>query len=437
MTEIFFIFLHLLVITIFCYPSKWVILFFNDNKNINLIEKLEKGIVINIFFLLIISFFLRKNSNVIFYFCLFFFLINLFSIIKDYFELSKLKKFILNKEFVILFVLTFIFSINLSNNLKLGWDAQNYWLIKKLVFTNNGDIFDLQYTPMKSYPYLGSFLWFFYTKFSITGYEYFGRIFYIFLFLVSIFSVFSISKLNFIKNFLLTIATVFLIYNSSLFNGYQEILIFSLTAILVKTIYKYFNYFDKDYTFNNYYYFIGIIFLNILFIKNDALIIIFIFLLSLLLVKIKISEKFKFLCIIIFIYLLKYNFFNYINLNNYLQEDNYQNISIIKLLDFFNLERILLIIKYLFFASLDNPIFFVVGFFLIIMFKNNKNNIFFSFLLLSYLFSVSFIFAAFFLTSLPLEFHLKTAASRLLFEVSGFFLILIPLFFNKIPYLKK
>ena len=437
MTEIFFIFLHLLVITIFCYPSRWVILFFRDNKNINLIEKLEKGIVINIFFLLIISFFLRKNSNVVFYFCLFFFLINLFSIIKDYFELSKLKKFILNKEFVILFVLTFIFSINLSNNLKLGWDAQNYWLIKKLVFTNNGDIFDLQYTPMKSYPYLGSFLWFFYSKVSFTGYEYFGRIFYIFLFLVSIFSVFSISKLDLIKNFLLTIATVFLIYNLNLFNGYQEILIFSLTAILVKTIYKYFNYFDKDYTFNNYYYFIGIIFLNILFIKNDALIIIFIFLLSLLLMKIKISEKFKFLCIIIFIFLLKYNLFNYINLNNYLQEDNYQNISIIKLLDFFNLERMLLIIKYLFFASLDNPIFFVGGLFLIIMFKNNKNNIFYSFLLLSYLFSVSFVFAAFFLTSLPLEFHLKTAASRLLFEVSGFFLILIPLFFNKISYLKK
>lgn len=437
MTEIFFIFLHLLVIIIFCYPSRWVILFFRGNKNINLIEKLEKGIVINIFFLLIISFLLRKNSNVVFYFCLFFFLINLFSIIKDYFELSKLKKFILNKEFVILFVLTFIFSINLSNNLKLGWDAQNYWLIKKLVFTNNGDIFDLQYTPMKSYPYLGSFLWFFYTKFSITGYEYFGRIFYIFLFLVSIFSVFSISKLDFIKNFLLTIATVFLIYNLSLFNGYQEILIFSLTAILVKTIYKYFNYFDEDYTFNNYYYFIGVIFLNILFIKNDALVIIFIFLLSLLLIKIKTTDKLKFLFIIFFVFFFRYILFSYINLNNYLQEDNYQNISISKLLNFFSSERILLILKYLFFAFLDNPLFLIGGFFLIIIFKNYKKNKFYLFLLLSYIFSLLFIFMAFFLTSLPIEFHLKTAISRVLFECSGFFLILIPLFFNKISYLKK
>jgi|694.fasta_scaffold137768_3 hypothetical protein len=437
MIEIFSILIHLIVITIFCYPSRWIILFFRNNKNINFIEKLEIGIVINIFFLLIISFFLRKNSNVVFYFILIFFLINLSSIIKDYFEFSKLKKFILNKEFIILFLLTFIFSINLSNNLKLGWDAQNFWLMKKLVFTNNGDIFDLQSTRMKSYPYLGSFLWFFYSKVSITGYEYFGRIFYIFLFLVSIFSAFSISKLDSVKFFLLTIATVFLIYDLSLFNGYQEILIFSLTVILVKTIYKYFNSFDKDDTFNNYSYFIGVIFLNILFIKNDALIIIFIFLLSLLLIKIKTFDKFKFLFIVIFIYFFKYNLFNYINLNNYLQEDNYQNISIIKLLDFFNLERMLLIIKYLFFASLDNPIFLVAGIFLLIMFKNNKNNIFYTFLLLSYLFSILFVFLAFFLTSLPIEFHLKTAASRLLFEISGFFLILIPLFFNKISYLKK
>ena len=436
MIEIISIFIHLLVITIFCYPSKILANFFNKDEK-NFIQRLEIGIVINIFLLLLLSLFYRKDLSTILYFALILFLFNLYHFIIDLIESIKIIKIIISKEFIFLFLLVFIFSINLSNNLKLGWDAQNYWLVKKIVFTNGGDIFDLQYTPMKSYPYLGSFLWFFYTKFSITGYEYFGRIFYIFLFLVSIFSVFSISKLDLIKNFLLTIATVFLIYNLNLFNGYQEILIFSLTAILVKTIYKYFNYFDKDYTFNNYYYFIGIIFLNILFIKNDALIIIFIFLLSLLLMKIKISEKFKFLCIIIFIFLLKYNLFNYINLNNYLQEDNYQNISIIKLLDFFNLERMLLIIKYLFFASLDNPIFLVGGLFLIIMFKNNKNNIFYSFLLLSYLFSVSFVFAAFFLTSLPLEFHLKTAASRLLFEVSSFFLILIPLFFNKISYLKK
>lgn len=436
MIEIFYIFLHLLIITIFCYPSKYLINFFNKEKN-NLIEKLEIGIVTNIFLLLIASFFLRKDSNIVLYFLLCFFLFNLFFFIKDSFNFFKIKKIVINKEFTIFFLLVFIFSINLSNNLKIGWDAQNYWLIKKLVFTNNGDIFDLQFTPMKSYPYLGSFLWFFYSKVSFAGYEYFGRIFYIFLFLVSTFSVFGISKLDFTKNFLLVIASVFLIYNLNLFNGYQEVLIFSLTLILTKTFYKYLNSFEISNSSHNYLFFIAIIILNILFIKNDALIIIFIFLLSLLLIKIKTADKFKFVFVIFSVIFFKYFLFHYINLSNNLQEDNYQNISIAKLLDFFNSERIFLILKYLFFAFLDNPLFLIGVFFLTILLKNYQKNKFYLFLLLSYLFSVLFIFMAFFLTSLPIEFHLTTAISRLLFECSGFFLILIPLFFNKILYLKK
>lgn len=50
MIEILSILIHLLIITIFCYPSKYLINFFNNNKNINFIERLEIGIVINIFF---------------------------------------------------------------------------------------------------------------------------------------------------------------------------------------------------------------------------------------------------------------------------------------------------------------------------------------------------------------------------------------------------
>ena len=72
MIEILYILLHLLVITVFCYPSKYVIIFFKNKKS-NFIEKLEIGAVINIFFLLLASFFWRKESNLIFYFLLIFF----------------------------------------------------------------------------------------------------------------------------------------------------------------------------------------------------------------------------------------------------------------------------------------------------------------------------------------------------------------------------
>ena len=214
-------------------------------------------------------------------------------------------------------------------------------------------------------------------------------------------------------------------------------LIFSLTLILSKTFYKYLNSFEINNSSQKYLSFIAIIILNILFIKNDALIIIFIFLSSLLLIKIKTVDKLNFAFIIFFVFFFKYLVFSYVNLNNYLQEDNYQNISVAKVLDFFNSERILLILKYLFFAFLDNPLFLIGGLFLAILFKNYKNNKFYLFILLSYLFSVLFIFMVFFLTSLPIEFHLKTAVSRVLFECSGFLLILIPIFFNKILHLKK
>jgi hypothetical protein len=434
MIEIFSIFLHLLVITIFCYPTKILADLFNKEEK-NFIQRLEIGIVINIFLLLLLSLFYRKNLSIILYFGLFLFLFNSFHFIRDLIKSFKIKKIIISKEFITLFLLVFIFSINLSNNLKIGWDAQNYWLVKKLVFTNGGDIFDLQSTPMKSYPYLGSFLWFFYSKISISGHEYFGRIFYIFLFLISIFATLDILNIEPIKKFLVTITTVFLIYSLSLFNGYQEVLIFSLTIILTKSFYKYLNFYKESNYFKGYFYFIAIICLSIILIKNDGLAIVLVFLFSLCFTKMIIKEKLNFLLIIFVIFFLKYILFNYINLNNVLQEDNYTNFTILKLLEFFNSQRLFLIIQYFFFAFLDNIIFLVGLIFLATLFKYYKNNIFFLFLLLCYLFSILFIFTAFFLTSYPIEFALKTAIHRLVFEVSAFFVILIPLFFNFI--LKK
>jgi hypothetical protein len=429
MIEIISIFIHLLVITIFCYPSKILANFFHKEEK-NFMQTLEIGIVINIFLLLTLSLFYRKDLSTILYFASFLFLFNLYHFIRDLIKSIKIKKIIISKEFIILFLLVFIFSINLSNNLKIGWDAQNYWLVKKLVFTNGGDIFDLQYTPMKSYPYLGSFLWFFYSKISITGLEYFGRIFYIFLFLVSIFATLDICNADFTKKFLLTITSIFLIYNFNLFNGYQEVLIFSLTAILTKTFYKYLNFYKKFSYSKGYFCFVAIICLNIILIKNDGLAIVLVFLFSLWFTKITIKEKLNYLLIIFFVFFFKYLLFNYINLNNVLQEDNYKNITILKLFEFFNIQRLFLIFQYFFFALLDNIIFLIGIFFLIILLKFNKNNKFILFLMFCYLFSILFMFTAFFLTSYPIEFALKTAIFRVLFEVSGFFLILIPLFFN-------
>jgi hypothetical protein len=436
MIEILSILLHLLIITIFCYPSKYLINFFNNNKSINFIEKLEIGIVINIFFLLIISFFLRKNSNIVFYFVSIFFLINLYSFIRDYFEPAKLKKLTLDKEYFILFLLAFILSVDLSSHLKIGWDAQNYWLVKKLIFTNHGDIFDLKFTPRDDYPYLGSFLWFFYSKVSFLNYEYFGRIFYIFLFLISIFSVNKIFTLSFLEYFFLNIAVIFLVYNIQLFSGYQEILIFSLLTLLTKNyfyIYSSDNLSDK---FSSNFYLICIIAFSLIWIKNETTVLIAISISSFFFsYHSKINLKLKLLFVTFVLFVIKYFLFKYIGLSTHIQKGNYETLKISELINFINLDRFLLIVKYLFFGAFETVIYLAVIPILTIPAIRQSNKSFFRFLLFCFMFSFLFLIAAFLFTTFPLEWHLKTALSRLMFETCGFFIILFPIFYSL--FLKK
>jgi hypothetical protein len=431
MKEILYIFLHLLIITIFCYPCKFLLNLLKKNKT-DLIEKLEIGVVSNIFLLLIASFFLRKETNVVYYFISVFFVFNLYYLIQDSYKLIITKKKFINKEYIVLFFLALIFSVNLSQNLKLGWDAQTLWIEKKLIFTNGGDILDLNSTRMKSYPYLGSFLWFFYSKISILGHEYFGRLFYIFLFLVSIFSLAKILIINSSIKILFSICLLFLIFKPQLFNGYQEILIFSLTIILTKNFYQISNNNIKHIDFKIYFYLSAVIILNILMIKNDALMITFIFLSSLMLTKITILNKLKFFFIILFILLFKYFLFHKIGIGNEIQENNYQNISITGFKDYIQIEKILLIFKYLSFSFLDNITFLVGIIILVFLIKFDKKNNFYLFLSFCYLISLLVLFAVYLLTSFPMEIHLKQSIDRLLFQMSAFFIILFPLLFNYI-----
>ena len=217
-----------------------VCLFFKNNSNLDIINRFEVGIVLNLFILLILSFILRSGSNIIYYLLIIIFLNNLIFLSKDILQKYKNKSFKINFIFLFFIFLFLIFSIDLANNLKIGWDAQNYWLVKKLVFTNGGDLFDLKNTPRDDYPYLGSFVWHIYSKFSFLGHEYFGRLFYIYLFLLSIFSITSIVKINTFEKVILIFILVFLIYKIKLFNGYQEILNFSLLILLTKIFYEIF-----------------------------------------------------------------------------------------------------------------------------------------------------------------------------------------------------
>ena len=143
--------------------------------------------VLNILFLtnlfLIFSIFNFTISQVtsIFYSIIFIFIIYFF---------SNFKKLLFPKNIIYFFIfysiILLIFSIDISKNLFLYWDAQKIWLPKAISFYNDGLIKDLKNTAYSHYSFLGSLLWAFFWKISGSEYEYFGRIFFLAIYLFAI-----------------------------------------------------------------------------------------------------------------------------------------------------------------------------------------------------------------------------------------------------------
>jgi hypothetical protein len=431
MIEILSILIHFFVITIFCYAPNFVCSLVKGKKNLDIINRLEVGLIINLFLLLILSFILRSGSNLIYYFLLIIFLMNFLFLLKDLFVSYQLKNLEINFIFLLLFLLFFIFSIDLSNNLKLGWDAQNYWLAKKLIFTNGGDFFDLKNTPRDDYPYLGSFVWHIYSKFSFLGYEYFGRLFYLFLFLLSIFSIASIIKAKAFEKIILIFILVFLIYKVELFNGYQEILNFSLLILLTKIFYEILTEKLPIKKFNNKFIYLFILINSIIWIKSESTFLVIIFLFSITLIK-EINFKIKIMMTLVFIFLLlnKFYIFSFIDLSHEIQKGNYEYFKMSNFFNFINFPRTILTLKYIFFYSLDNVIFPITIVCLLIMIKYDKKNIFILPFSLMFILGFGFFMAAFLLTSFPLEWVLWVSLKRIIFETNGLYVILVPLFYD-------
>ena len=431
MIEIISILIHFFIIMIFCYAPTSICLLLKNNNNPDILNRLEIGIVLNLFILLVLSFILRSGSNIIYYILIIIFFNNFLFLLMDMFKKYKNKNLRINYIFVFLILLFFIFAIDLANNLRIGWDAQNYWLAKKLVFTNGGDFFDLKNTPRDDYPYLGSFVWHIYSKFSLLGYEYFGRLFYLFLFLLSIFSIASIIKAKAFEKIILIFILVFLIYKVELFNGYQEILNFSLLILLTKIFYEILTEKLPIKKFNNKFIYLFILINSIIWIKSESTFLVIIFLFSIILIK-EINFKIKIMMTLVFIFLLlnKFYIFSIIDLSHEIQKGNYEYFKMSNFFDFINFPRAILTLKYIFFYSLDNVIFPITMFCLLIMIKYDKKNIFILPFSLMFILGFGFFMAAFLLTSFPLEWVLWVSMNRIIFETNGLYVILVPLFYD-------
>ena len=150
------------------------------------------------------------------------------------------KKFKINfnlKNFLI-FIFIFIISIVLTYDLELSWDAKFFWFLKTINFYQDSSLLNLEKLPATDYPHLGSYIWSFFWRFPFNSYEYLGRIFYVFLYTLSIFYFCELFKSNETYKLILSILIILTTFDIELFNGNQEIIVFSLMLVATKLSYE-------------------------------------------------------------------------------------------------------------------------------------------------------------------------------------------------------
>lgn len=390
------------------------------------------------------AFNLILNLNILLIFSLLPIPINKYSdiLIIIYF-LIFLKKYIINQlifnlnkkiiDFFIFFIIFIIISINISGNLNLGWDAKYFYYIKSLFFIEEQTFYDLKnFSHNAWHPHLGSFIWSFFWNLSFSKIEYFGRLFYAFIF---IFSVLYLSDNFFIKkkiNLIIFLLLIICSYSYDKFSGLQEILIFSLLIIMSKL-------FDKlNNQKNNSYVIFILLTCNLLtWIKAEGIVYALILIILLNISRsIKLYNKFRLNGSFLILFLIKVILYK--NSNIPLNAQPYFIDYILNLNYEFIIYKIKFIFIYLTYYILKN-IFFTSGI-LIILFNNiflKKIDDYIKLINIYLLLNLIFIFLAYLLRDMDIEYSLKTTMERIIFMSSGFYLFNTLLFFKNYEYKKK
>lgn len=221
--NVFFLVASVLIIFSFPFSNRYLISFFKIREK-NIFEIFSLNAILTFSLLLLLSFF-EINLKLLFYIFLMFSLINLFFITFKHFK-NDLGLLVIFVMFII------IYFIKIANYPILEWDAFSHWIYKVKNFYSGYDYANFSSLPNHNqYPPLGSYLWAFVWKGSLINSEYTGRLIFVYIYFLSLFL--TISKINF--NLIIKIIILFFLalitFNNYLFSGYQEPLIFSLSAI--------------------------------------------------------------------------------------------------------------------------------------------------------------------------------------------------------------
>ena len=400
-------------------------IFKSSNNQINL-NLLIFNLIINLNILLLFSFFPIPIENYQLILLSIYLLIFLYYLFSNKLNLHSLtKKSYLN--FLILFFTFIILSINISNQLNLGWDAKYFYYIKSLFFFEGLGLNELsEFEHNKWHPYFGSYLWAFFWSLPNFEYEYFGRLFYLFTFCIAIYFITCSDKKNSIIQSIIYLFLLILLFSYERFSGLQEVLLFSLLLVSSKILYD----LNFDKKFLNLLILLLIINL-LIWTKSEGIVYsLIIFSITLLNKKISFKEKVNFFLIIIILLGIKYLVYSVYNFETNSQPYDVNQIFNITLESFiYRLEKIIIYSSY---YSLKNPL-FVIGIFILIYLNFNKinrldlrnYNIFFTL-------NIFFIFGAYLLRDMEIIYSLKTTLERIIFTSSSFYIYLICLFINKL-----
>ena len=404
---------------------------------------LKSKILINCSSLDIASFNLIINCSILLFFSLLpfplesynfiYYTVLIFIFFYSYFLKEKnfnfFKKTIFN--FLIFTTIFLIISIDVAAKLKLGWDAQFFYYIKSLFFVEGQTFYDLNNFQYGFHPHLGSYFWSFYWKLIDSNFEYTGRLFYVF---ISCFSFFYICKNKYETNnfkIIIFLLLVLFFYKYERFSGLQEILIFSYLILLSK-------YFIKILEKRNIIFSIFFVMTCnlILWIKAEGIVYLSVmFIIYNLNNKIKKKDKIYISLAFISIVLFKYGMYE-ISQNDMVDKSGHPyNLSYFEILNLnFILYKLKLIIPYFIYYVLNN-IFLMFGVIILIYNKfYNLNTEYNNSVLLYLFFTTCFIFSAYLFRNMEVEYSIKTTMERIIFTVSGFYLMTLVNFLSDVFY---
>lgn len=407
-----------------CYNSKIAIL----KYQLNFFDIILLNIILNLNFLLLLSFF-SVNLKIIFIIYIF------ASFLFFFYNFTKYINFFSKNFFFISFFLLILFClfVAIAQSAILTWDGAAHWFFKAQNFYQGSEYKYLKNLPFNYYPHLGSYIWAFFWKNSLLQIEYSGRFFFIFIFLVSMFSLGQQlnSKFSNIEKALLTFLFTYLSTNLFLFGGYQEYLIFFVFFSFSRLFFL-----SQSLKKNNLNDFTPAFLLLashlVLWTKQEGFFY-YIILNLIFLIHYKKNLYYKsiylivsLILLLVFIY-IKIYFFSSLKFN--------ENIIHIDLINNLNLlivsKKILLILKYILISFAKYPIWILIILSSIFLFIKhdffNKNIFLCTFFFLSF----SLVFLIFLQTTYELEWLLPLTLNRIVFPVSGFFIYLIVELLNR------